>query len=123
FAGIGLGFLLGAPLNMLLSKTVDSSQYGASLGTLSLMRQMGMTLFPTIFAGFVTASVHKLEDGVKAVGTNEVSIPSGDEDAMYGLLMNEIDLIGDVSVQSELYHVVAFIMGEGFNQMFLTAMV
>src|SRR5699024_6445982 len=49
------------PLNSLIGETAKESQYGSALGTLSLMRQIGLTLFPTIFAGFITSSTLKLE--------------------------------------------------------------
>src|SRR5699024_8096633 len=60
-AGIGLGFLLGAPLNVLISESAREDQYGTSLGTLSLVRQVGLTLFPTLFASFITTGVIKIE--------------------------------------------------------------
>lgn len=53
-AGVGLGILLGAPLNMLAGKSADEKDRGSALGTLSLMRQIGLTLFPAIFAGFLS---------------------------------------------------------------------
>lgn len=54
FVGIGFGMMLGAPINVLA--TESTSDKGAALGTLSLFRQVAMTLAPTIYAGFIARS-------------------------------------------------------------------
>jgi len=58
-AGIGVGFLLGAPLNVLITENAGDNK-GSALGTLSLIRQIGMTLSPTIYAGFITAGMKNI---------------------------------------------------------------
>src|SRR5699024_8532974 len=90
-SGIGLGFLLGAPLNMLMSQYVPKEQYGTSLGTLSLMRQMGMTLFPTMYAGFIATSVVQVGPEVQETAVeNDVSFPLIEGEEAYGAVMDEI---------------------------------
>lgn len=51
-AGLGLGIILGAPLNILATEKLKSDK-GSALATLSLSRQVGMTLAPAIYAGFI----------------------------------------------------------------------
>ncbi|MGN7290866.1 MFS transporter [Bacillus velezensis] len=63
-AGIGFGFLLGAPLNVLVSETAGQNK-GTALGTLSLVRQVGLTLAPALYAGFITAGFDRIGDDIK----------------------------------------------------------
>ena len=51
-AGVGMGMILGAPLNILATEGIKKDK-GTSIATLSLVRQIGMTLAPTIYAGFI----------------------------------------------------------------------
>ncbi|WP_245831869.1 MFS transporter [Oceanobacillus senegalensis] len=55
-AGVGLGILLGAPLNMLAGESAKESEQGTAIGTLSLARQIGLTIFPALFAVFMATS-------------------------------------------------------------------
>lgn len=123
FAGIGLGFLLGAPLNVLMSVTVVEEEYGSSLGTLSLMRQMGMTIFPMVFASFVTSSVKQLGTDIQSVTASTFSIPAGNDDALYGIIMEKIGHMQAGQEKETLLQFVANTMEIGFGHMFLTTMV
>src|SRR5699024_3322908 len=123
-AGIGLGFLLGAPLNMLMSQYVPKEQYGTSLGTLSLMRQMGMTLFPTIYAGFVATSVVQVGPEVQEAATeNDIAFPLIEGEEAYGAVMDEINKVSDPFMQEQLVNLVASVMKSGFQHMFLVAII
>ena len=51
-AGVGMGILLGAPLNILATEKLQDNK-GTALASLSLLRTIGMTLAPTIYAGFI----------------------------------------------------------------------
>lgn len=51
-AGVGIGVILGAPLNILATEGLKSDK-GSALASLSLLRQIGMTIAPTIYAGFI----------------------------------------------------------------------
>lgn len=51
-AGVGIGILLGAPLNILATERLEKGK-GSALAGLSLARQIGMTIAPTIYAGFI----------------------------------------------------------------------
>ncbi|WP_416353485.1 MFS transporter [Agrilactobacillus fermenti] len=52
-AGIGFGMLMGAPFQVLMSEIAGEKQNGVALGTLSVSRQVGLTLAPTIYATLV----------------------------------------------------------------------
>ncbi|WP_106498297.1 MFS transporter [Lentibacillus sp. Marseille-P4043] len=58
-AGIGFGFVLGAPLTVLTSNAAGA-QKGTAIGTLSVARQIGLTIAPTIFASFIQQGFSKL---------------------------------------------------------------
>lgn len=57
--GIGIGVILGAPLNILATESAGDNQ-GSALASLSLARQIGMTIAPTIYAGFITRGFNEL---------------------------------------------------------------
>ncbi|MET1138663.1 MFS transporter, partial [Bacillus subtilis] len=63
-AGGGFRFLLGPPLNMLVSEAAKQD-YRTALGTLSLVRQMGMTLAPALYAGYITAGYENIVTQIK----------------------------------------------------------
>lgn len=58
-AGLGLGILLGAPLNILATERLEKDK-GTAIAGLSLSRQIGMTIMPTIYAGFIARSFNNL---------------------------------------------------------------
>lgn len=124
-SGVGLGMMLGAPLNSLVGESAKKEQYGSALGTLSLMRQIGITLFPTIFAGFMTSSVLKVkptlieEYGQKAkavIGSHEsIEVES------YSYIMGKINQITDSNLQESMFKTVTAIFKAGYDQMFYTS--
>lgn len=124
-AGVGLGMMLGAPLNSLIGETAQESQYGSALGTLSLMRQIGLTLFPTIFAGFITSSTLKVEPllfkeygelAKKIVNDKGNEVTEG-----FSLLLNNINQLSDTNLQNEMLQTVTRIFKTGYDQMFYTS--
>lgn len=58
-AGFGMGIILGAPLNILATEKLESDK-GTALATLSLSRQIGMTIAPTIYAGFIARGFNQI---------------------------------------------------------------
>ena len=52
-AGLGFGMLMGAPLSVLMSMIAGPKDSGVALGTLSVSRQIGLTIAPTIYAALV----------------------------------------------------------------------
>jgi len=60
-AGAGMGIILGAPLNILATEGLEANK-GTALASLSLLRQVGMTIAPTIYAGFLARSYNRIGD-------------------------------------------------------------
>lgn len=58
-AGVGIGVILGAPLNILATEGLKSDR-GTALASLSLLRQIGMTIAPTIYAGFIARGYNNM---------------------------------------------------------------
>jgi EmrB/QacA subfamily drug resistance transporter len=58
-AGLGMGILLGAPLNILATERLEKDK-GTALAGLSLSRQIGMTIAPAIYAGFIVRGYNQL---------------------------------------------------------------
>lgn len=58
-AGVGMGIILGAPLNILATEGMAKDK-GSALASLSLLRQIGMTLAPTIYAGFLARAFNRM---------------------------------------------------------------
>ncbi|WP_099159288.1 MFS transporter [Virgibacillus ndiopensis] len=118
-AGVGLGILLGAPLNVLVGESAESGEQGSALGTLSLIRQIGLTLFPTIYAGFMTGGFSKLEAAIKQeYGPSLLDFTKTSEN--YGNLMEQIEKIGNPEIRMDILGIVTDALKSGFSQMFIT---
>src|SRR5699024_3356075 len=111
------------PLNVLMSLTVAEEEYGSSLGTLSLMRQMGMTIFPIVFASFVTRSVKQVGTDIQSVTASTFSIPDGNDDALYGIIMEKIGHMQAVQEKETLLQFVGNTIVIDVVYMLLTTMV
>src|SRR5699024_1390333 len=122
FAGVGLGFLLGAPLNVLITEGAKENQYGTSVGALSLLRQIGLTLFPAIFASFITSGVMKIQPTIEYVLKESViHFPNIEGGEGYDKIIHEIEKVDDPYLQHQLFELVANVMNSGFRTMFLAA--
>lgn len=77
-AGIGFGFVLGAPLTVLTSNAAGT-QKGSALGTLSVARQIGITISPTLFGAFIQRGFSQLSsiipEKLQAYGVNPDDVP------------------------------------------------
>ncbi|MEC5424375.1 MFS transporter [Virgibacillus sp. C22-A2] len=118
-SGIGLGILLGAPLNVLVGESAKEGEQGSALGTLSLIRQIGLTLFPTIYAGFMTGAFTKVEPAIKESTGETIEAVNGN----YGDLIESISQFEDPLVQTNMLEAATEIIRSGFSQMFITAMI
>ena len=58
-AGAGIGIILGAPLNILATEGLAANK-GTALASLPLFRQIGMTIAPTIYAGFIARGFNNM---------------------------------------------------------------
>lgn len=114
-AGIGFGFVLGAPLTVLTSNAAGS-QKGSALGTLSVARQIGLTISPTIFGALIQRGFSKIgqmipqklsEHGIDPENIPEDAITSLDESS-YSSIQAQIEEIPSEDVQAALF--------EAFNE-------
>ena len=84
-AGVGIGVILGAPLNILATEGLKSNK-GSALASLSLLRQIGMTLAPTIYAGFIARGYNNMgnlfENDFQDVLQNNVAQAELSQDAL-----------------------------------------
>lgn len=108
-AGIGFGFVLGAPLTVLTSNTAKT-QKGSAIGTLSVSRQIGLTIAPTIFGAFIQNGFSKLRTIISlklqeyGVDTSNISDDQLNElsSGTYSDLESKISSIPDPGVQKAL---------------------
>lgn len=64
--GLGLGFLMGAPLTYLVLHLVPESDANSGQATLSLIRSLGITLAPAILVGLLATAMGGLSGKVMA---------------------------------------------------------
>ncbi|OFQ97851.1 hypothetical protein HMPREF2909_08545 [Alloscardovia sp. HMSC034E08] len=74
--GLGLGFLVGAPLNYLIMQHVPQEQITSGLANLSLMRSIGTMLAPAIFVGLLANSLVGLPQTLTAELPTKVDAPA-----------------------------------------------
>src|SRR5690625_2624796 len=102
-AGIGLGILLGAPLNVLVGESAAHNEEGSALGTLSLIRQMGLSLFPTLYAGYIAGAFTNIAPVMKdKYGDLGLENVSGEEN--YGAVIDQLHQISDPDMRAAALH-------------------
>ena len=52
--GLGMGFAMGAPTNCMILENTDASESASAISTVTFVRQIGTTLAPAIFVGFMS---------------------------------------------------------------------
>lgn len=73
-SGLGIGFIMGTPLNyMMLAKTAESESNSA-LATLSLVRSIGTAIAPAIMVAFIAHAGLAMQDNIMEVLPTEVTI-------------------------------------------------
>ncbi|MGM0240643.1 MFS transporter [Enterococcus sp. AZ103] len=90
-AGLGFGMLMGAPFSVLINQIAGAKDSGVALGTLSVSRQIGLTIAPTLYATIVQ---NGFSEFAKSVGGSHLSV-----EALYLKLQK----LGD-TVQINLFH-------------------
>ena len=53
--GLGLGFAMGSPTNYMILENTDKKDSTSAIATVALVRQVGTTIAPAIFVGFISA--------------------------------------------------------------------
>lgn len=74
--GLGLGFVVGSPLNYMMLQRTNPAEASSALGTLSLVRSIGTTLAPAIMVGFVVQGTAGLQDALLAELPTTVQVPA-----------------------------------------------
>lgn len=52
--GLGLGFAMGAPTNYMILENTNTKESTSAIATVALVRQVGTTIAPAIFVGFIS---------------------------------------------------------------------
>lgn len=110
--GLGFGTMLGAPINVLVSEHAGTDK-GIALAANSLFRQMGMTLAPTIYAGFLARSFSQLGgQGMPA-----------DIGAMDATSMKEALSQMPAEQANKLAAILHEVVGKGYDGLFTSSMI
>ncbi|WJY27106.1 MFS transporter [Sporosarcina trichiuri] len=129
-AGIGFGFVLGAPLTVLTSNAAGT-QKGSAIGTLSVARQIGLTISPTIFAVFIQNGFSKIGDLIpqklKEHGVNPADMPAGSMEQIqggsYGDLQSKIDKIPSPDVRDAIHEAFQQAAHQAYEPIYITTAV
>ncbi|MHC5374208.1 MFS transporter [Enterococcus sp. LJL120] len=117
-AGFGFGMLMGAPFSVLMSEIAGTKENGVALGTLSVSRQVGITIAPTIYATLVQSSfanfVSTKLDTVSGVNIKDSQQSVED-------LYVQIQNIGDSSLREQAVRLFQTTAATAYQHLFLAA--
>lgn len=85
FAGLGMGFTMGTPINYMMLADTDEKQSNSALATVSLVRSIGTAIAPAIMVGFVANA------GMSVQGKIMEVLPSPME-VMMSEMMGDMDI-------------------------------
>jgi len=74
--GLGLGFVIGSPLNYMMLSRTPKRESNSALGTLSLVRSIGTTLAPAIMVGFLAQAGTLMQDRLMEQLPTTVAVPA-----------------------------------------------
>lgn len=129
-AGIGFGFVLGAPLTVLTSNAAGR-QKGSALGTLSVARQIGLTVSPTIFGTFIQRGFSNLEQVIfqklEAHGFDLENISMNAIERLntmnYANIQSEIDQIPDEHIRFVLQEAFIEVAHNAYEPIYFTSVI
>lgn len=132
-AGLGFGFTIGAPMTVLATRTAGYAEDRNStvIATLSVSRQMGITIAPTLFATLIQlgfsqtmakvmdtlAERHIARQDVPAHLMDKVAQVNG---STYGL-WQQLESMPQTPVRQALMHALESVASTAFMPVFLTA--
>ncbi|WP_282943573.1 MFS transporter [Paenibacillus sp. RC67] len=125
--GIGFGSMLGAPINILATENSKDNK-GVALAGASLLRQMGMTIAPTIYAGFLTRSFEQFGNDLQSNAQKAgIQLQPGSMSQLpqtmdAATLKNAISQIPVPQIRELVQQTLHETVGRGFNGLFLSAM-
>jgi EmrB/QacA subfamily drug resistance transporter len=129
--GLGIGITLGAPLNFMITERVPDNK-STALGILSLVREVGLTLGPTIFSGFLTRSMsqfpQEIVKNLGAIGISPSQVPPSELARMQGVqsfgdLAGQIHQIPNVPIQNAILKALHDVSSQGFGHLYWAAFV
>src|SRR5699024_869580 len=124
-AGVGFGILLGAPLNVLVGESAKEAEQGSALGTLSLVRQVVLTLFPTIYAGFITGGFTKAGTTVVAAFPETVEElglrVSSFTQSNIGETIDTIETLPNEEIKTSMLESIFASIQSGYNILFIVS--
>lgn len=72
--GLGMGFAMGAPTNYMILENTDASDSASAIATVTFVRQIGTTLAPAIFVGFMANGAHAVLGSLNGYGVMLICI-------------------------------------------------
>lgn len=129
--GFGVGITLAAPLNFMISENVPRNK-STALGILSLVREVGMTLGPAVFAGFLTRSFSQfpriLSGNLQAIGVSPAQIPQSRLTQLkgvesFGNLSGLVQQIPSAAIRNAVLKTVKEVSVVGFGHLYWAAFV
>lgn len=73
--GLGMGFVVGSPLNYMMLQRTSENESASALGTVSLVRSIGVTLAPAIMVGFIAHGVAGLQTALLDELPSKITVP------------------------------------------------
>lgn len=73
--GIGIGFVMGTPINYMMLEHTLPEESNSALATVSLIRSVGTAIAPAIMIGFISHAGMSIQGNVMALLPNEVKLP------------------------------------------------
>ncbi len=74
--GLGLGFVVGSPINYMMLSQTPPAESNSALATLSLIRSIGTTIAPAFLVGFLAHAGTELADNLTAQLPSQISAPA-----------------------------------------------
>lgn len=129
-AGTGFGFLLGAPLTVLTANAAGE-QKGSAIGTLSVARQIGLTISPTIFGAFIQRGFSQLDtlipNSLAKHNVDTSNMPEGAMDDMmnqsYAGIQKAIEKIPDENTRLALNEAFSAAANQAYTPIYVTTVV
>lgn len=128
--GLGFGIMLGAPINVLATENTNKNK-GVALGTVSLFRQIGMTIATTIYAGFIARSYMRIGSQMSAnleqAGIEASGMPHGGFEKLQGLdyrqLIDQVEQIPMPAIRETILHTIHDVVSKGYGNLYLATAV
>lgn len=74
--GIGMGFVMGTPLNYMMLENTEESEANSALATLSLVRSIGTAVAPAIMVGFLVHATATLPNSIVETLPKQITVSS-----------------------------------------------